>query len=82
MLLASAASGRAGKGRRYFFVANLVVCSFITPDFVSTIFLVVPVQVLLEACIWISAYWERQKKRELAAAALAAQQPDGGSAVG
>jgi sec-independent protein translocase protein TatC len=51
------------KGRKYFFLANVVLCAFITPDAVSTIFMVLPVQVLMEICIWISAYWERQKKR-------------------
>ena len=50
------------KGRKYFFVINLVVCAFITPDFISTFFMVIPVQILMEICIWISAYWERQKK--------------------
>ena len=50
------------KGRRYFLVINLVACAFITPDFISTFFMVIPVQILLEICIWISAYWERQKK--------------------
>lgn len=50
------------KGRSYFFVANLIVCSFITPDAVSTIFMVVPVQVLLEICILIARSWEKQKK--------------------
>lgn len=55
------------KGRRYFFVANLIICSFITPDFISTIFLVVPVQLILEVCIWISAYWDRQKRAAEAA---------------
>ena len=50
------------KGRGYFFVANLVLCSFITPDALSTIFMVLPVQILMEICIWISKYWERQKR--------------------
>jgi len=53
------------KGRRYFFLANLIICSFITPDYVSTMFLVIPVQVLLEACVWISAYWRWQEQRQL-----------------
>ena len=51
------------KGRSYFFVANLVICAFITPDAFSTIFMVLPVQILLEVCIQISAHWERQKKK-------------------
>jgi sec-independent protein translocase protein TatC len=49
------------KGRRYFFVANLVLCAFITPDFVSTFFIVIPVQILMEICIQISKFWERKK---------------------
>ena len=55
------------KSRRYVFVINLVVCSFITPDAVTTIFMIIPLQILLEASIWISSHWERQKKREEAA---------------
>jgi sec-independent protein translocase protein TatC len=58
------------KGRKYFFVGNLVLCAFITPDFLSTFFMVIPVQVLMEICILISAHWERQKRA--AEAALAA----------
>jgi sec-independent protein translocase protein TatC len=62
------------KGRAYFFVANLVVCAFISPDAFSTIFMVIPVQILMEVCILISKSWERQKKiaeaRELSAARL------------
>ncbi|MEK7685584.1 MAG: twin-arginine translocase subunit TatC [Verrucomicrobiota bacterium] len=57
------------KGRRYFFVANLVLCAFITPDFISTFFMVIPVQILMEICILISAYWERQKREAEAALA-------------
>jgi sec-independent protein translocase protein TatC len=55
------------KGRSYFFIANLVICAFITPDAVSTIFMVIPVQLLMEICIFISKGWER--KRRLAEAA-------------
>jgi len=58
------------KGRIYFFVGNLVVCAFITPDALSTIFMVVPVQLLMEICIQISAHWERKKRKEEAAAKL------------
>jgi sec-independent protein translocase protein TatC len=50
------------KGRMYFFIANMVICAFITPDAVSTIFMVVPVQVLLEICIQIAKRWEKQKR--------------------
>jgi sec-independent protein translocase protein TatC len=52
------------KGRTYFFVGNLIVSAFITPDAFSTIFMVIPVQLLLEICIQISAHWERQKRKE------------------
>ena len=62
------------KSRRYFIVINLVVCSFITPDFVSTFFMIVPMQVLFEVCILISAYWQRQKRRA-EAALMATQEP-------
>ena len=67
------------KGRKYFFVANLVVCAFITPDFISTFFMVIPVQILMEICIGISAHWERKKR--LAEAAAAARGLDSGSAA-
>jgi sec-independent protein translocase protein TatC len=50
------------KSRKYIFVINLVVCSFITPDPITTIFLVVPMRLLLEMCRVISAYGEKQKK--------------------
>jgi sec-independent protein translocase protein TatC len=65
------------KSRKYVFVINLVVCSFITPDFVTTFFMLVPMQILLESCIWISGYWERQKR--LQEAALMASEPGHGS---
>jgi sec-independent protein translocase protein TatC len=50
------------KGRMYFFVGNMVLCAFITPDAISTIFMVIPVQVLMEICILISKSWERKKR--------------------
>jgi sec-independent protein translocase protein TatC len=54
------------KSRIYFFIINMVLCAFITPDAISTIFMVLPVQVLFEICLLISASWERQKKIEAA----------------
>jgi sec-independent protein translocase protein TatC len=63
------------KGRPYFFVINYGLCAFITPDFISTFFMVIPVQLLLEGCILISKYWERQKRAE--EAALAASEAKG-----
>lgn len=57
------------KGRVYFFIGNMVFCAFITPDALSTIFMVIPVQILLEICIQISAHWERQKRKADALAA-------------
>jgi len=65
------------KSRKYIFVINLVVCSFITPDPVTTIFMIVPMTILLEICILISAYWEKQKKT--AEAALLASGVEQGS---
>ncbi|MGN6385986.1 MAG: twin-arginine translocase subunit TatC [Verrucomicrobiota bacterium] len=65
------------KGRAYFFIANLVLCAFITPDAVSTIFMVIPVQVLMEICILISKNWERQKRLAEAAAAASGNQVEG-----
>jgi sec-independent protein translocase protein TatC len=52
------------KSRMYLFVGNLVVCAFITPDAISTIFMVIPVQALMEICIMISRHWERQRRIE------------------
>jgi sec-independent protein translocase protein TatC len=62
------------KSRMYIFVGNLVLCAFITPDTVSTIFMVIPVQILMEICILISKYWDRQKKIEAAAEITASRQ--------
>ena len=67
------------KSRRYVFVINLVVCAFITPDPLTTVFMIIPMQILLEACSWISRDWERQKKRALEA--LMASEPGHGSAT-
>ena len=50
------------KGRPYFYVALFAVVSFITPDFVSTFFIMIPLVVLMEICIVISWFWERQKR--------------------
>jgi len=52
------------KGRPYFFVIMFAVVAFITPDFVSTFFLVVPMMVLMEICIWIARYWKRKEAKE------------------
>lgn len=50
------------KSRPYFFIGIFGTIAFITPDFISTFFLVIPVFILLEICIWIAWYWERQRK--------------------
>jgi sec-independent protein translocase protein TatC len=52
------------KGRPYFFVIMFAVVAFITPDFVSTFFLVLPMMVLMEICIWIARYWKRKEAKE------------------
>ncbi len=62
------------KGRAYFIIANVLLCSIITPDALSTILMVLPVQILMEICILISKYWERQKR--IAEARAAAQPTD------
>ena len=62
------------KSRMYLFIGNLVICAFITPDAISTIFMVLPVQVLIEICILISKHWERQRKIAEAAALTASRQ--------
>ena len=67
------------KSRAYLFIGNLVVCAFITPDAVSTIFMVIPVQVLMEICIMISRYWERQKRIAEAAELTASRHLESGA---
>lgn len=52
------------KGRPYYFVITFAVVAFITPDFVSTFFLVLPLMVLMEVCIWIAWYWHRKEAKE------------------
>ena len=67
------------KSRAYLFIGNLVVCAFITPDAISTIFMVIPVQALMEICIMISRYWERQKRIAEAAALSASRHIESGA---
>lgn len=59
------------KGRMYFYVGAMVVCAFITPDALSTFFMVIPVIALMEVCILISKHWERQRRLEEARQAAA-----------
>lgn len=68
------------KSRSYMFIGNLVFCAFITPDAISTIFMVIPVQVLLEICIMISRHWEKQR-RIAEAASLASERIDSGAST-
>src|SRR5688572_10671469 len=67
------------KSRAYLLIGHLVVCAFITPDALSTIFMVLPVQALIEVCIMISRYWERQKRIAEAAALTASKQLESGA---
>jgi len=55
------------KSRPYFFIGIFGTVAFITPDFISTFFLVIPVLFLLEICIWIAWYWDKRKVAEEAA---------------
>ena len=66
------------KSRAYLFIGNLVLCAFITPDAISTIFMVIPVQALIEICIMISRYWERQKRIAEAAELAASKRIESG----
>ena len=66
------------KSRAYLFIGNLVICAFITPDAISTIFMVIPVQALMEICIMISRYWERQKRIAEAGGIAATKQVNSG----
>lgn len=51
------------KGRPYFFIGSFAIVAFITPDFVSTFFLVIPMLGLMEICIWIAYYWRWQERK-------------------
>jgi len=62
------------KSRPYFFIGIFGTIAFITPDFISTFFLVIPVLILLEICIWIAWYWERQRRAAESAAAASGSQ--------
>jgi Sec-independent protein secretion pathway component TatC len=42
--------------RSYIFVGNLVIAAFITPNALTTIFLVLPIQLLLELSILAGKY--------------------------
>lgn len=66
------------KSRAYLFIGNLVFCAFITPDAISTIFMVIPVQALLEVCIMISRHWERQRRIAEAAESTESKRIDRG----
>jgi Sec-independent protein secretion pathway component TatC len=46
-------------------VINLVAICFITPDFISSFFIILPVQVLFEVCVLISRHWEKQRLAEV-----------------
>jgi sec-independent protein translocase protein TatC len=50
------------KSRMYFFVINMLLCAFITPDALSTVFMVLPVQILFEICLLISKSWQRKER--------------------
>jgi sec-independent protein translocase protein TatC len=52
------------KSRTYFFIINMVVCAFITPDALSTVFMVLPVQILFEICLFISKSWQKKERIE------------------
>jgi len=67
------------KSRIYLFIGNFMLCAFITPDAISTIFMVIPVQLLMEGCILISKHWERQKKIAEAAELTASRRLESGA---
>jgi len=60
------------KGRPYFLLISFTLVAFITPDFVSTFFLVFPMAILMEICIWIAWWWKRKEAKE----ALQGRKPD------
>lgn len=55
---------RLTKSRALVFVMTLITGAAITPDYFSCFIMTVPVQIGLQICIWISAGWERQKRRK------------------
>ena len=69
------------KARRYMIVGNLILAAFVTPqDPLSTVMMAAPLQILFEICIWISAYWDRQKKRAEALEAASSEGNEAGKA--
>jgi sec-independent protein translocase protein TatC len=61
------------KARRYMIVINLILGALLTtPEVITQVMMFVPLQLLYEASVWITWYWEkRDRKREQAAPAAA-----------
>ncbi len=57
------------KARRYMIVINLILGALLTtPEVITQVLMVIPLQLLYEISVWIAWYWERQEKRRAAAA--------------
>jgi len=55
------------KARRYMIVVNLFLGAVLTtPEVITQVIMFVPLQALLEVCIWVAWYWERQDKKRAA----------------
>ncbi|MBI4660748.1 MAG: twin-arginine translocase subunit TatC [Verrucomicrobia bacterium] len=58
------------KGRSYMFVINFALCAVMTPaDLLTTFVMAFCLQLIYEACILVSKYWQRQKRQKLEAEA-------------
>jgi sec-independent protein translocase protein TatC len=58
------------RARRYMIVINLILGALLTtPEVITQVMMFIPLQLLYEASVWITWYWERQdRKREQAGA--------------
>ena len=57
------------KARRYMIVINLVLGALLTtPEVITQVMMAVPLQMLYEASVWITWWWERKERKRQAAA--------------
>jgi len=56
--------GILSKARRYMIVINLILGALLTtPEVVTQVLMALPLQLLFEASVWITWYWERQDRK-------------------
>lgn len=52
------------RARRYMIVINLVLGALLTtPEVITQVMMFIPLQILYEASVWITWYWERQDRK-------------------